>query len=667
MPGANCSVFGCTTSRRKKYKGVSIFKLPSSSKSPSNKKWRNEILNIITKDRVIDDNFKKQIESGNIFICEKHFSCDQLLIYQHKKELREDAIPTLNLPQKSIPSTITATERSTVTIEKREYATSCSTITASATSHRCYKHFRDFQYRINNLRLNDWDIITNIDKSDDNSLVVVFQGEYLIPKYQIFVDSSLGFTLRVFGWLIPLDHIIYTRYRRSFFNVTLSNFILFLNSLVLCIGITMLEKNLSVSSAIRHIIPKKFSYDEHTHLEDSPYPVHQMEYLRSKSCIILIEIGSHDTCKPCLDCQANFNYCNKQKEKVNLTQTSPQRIKLALQDLRLECHQLKEEVAIMKDQLENNSQSVDADLGNDFVSLFSKCDIDKIPPFMKLFWSEQQKYLKNLSSLSSIRYHPMIIKFCLNLAAKSASSYSDIRYNAKDGTGVLVLPSLRTLRDYKNHIRPQRGFNPEIVADLKKKIEGFSPAEKFVGIQFDEMKIQEDLVWDKHTGDLIGFVDLGDDNVNFATLKDQKCLASHVLVFLIRSIVNPLSYSLATFATTGATSFQIFIPFWRSVAILEDIGLKVISCTADGASPNRKFFKMPKVLFNHAEDHFKEEPVYFTLNVYAKGAKRNIFFSDAPHLLKTARNCMANFGSNINSRLLWNAGFYILWSHISDI
>ena len=26
----------------------------------------------------------------------------------------------------------------------------------------------------------------------------------------------------------------------------------------------------------------------------------------------------------------------------------------------------------------------------------------------------------------------------------------------------------------------------------------------------DEMKIQEDLIWDKHTGDLIGYVNLGD-------------------------------------------------------------------------------------------------------------------------------------------------------------
>ena len=30
------------------------------------------------------------------------------------------------------------------------------------------------------------------------------------------------------------------------------------------------------------------------------------------------------------------------------------------------------------------------------------------------------------------------------------------------------------------------------------------------------MKIQEDLVWDKYSGELIGFVDLGDTHTNFA-------------------------------------------------------------------------------------------------------------------------------------------------------
>ena len=34
------------------------------------------------------------------------------------------------------------------------------------------------------------------------------------------------------------------------------------------------------------------------------------------------------------------------------------------------------------------------------------------------------------------------------------------------------------------------------------------------------MKIQENLVWDKHSGELLVFADLGDININYATLEN---------------------------------------------------------------------------------------------------------------------------------------------------
>ena len=258
----------------------------------------------------------------------------------------------------------------------------------------------------------------------------------------------------------------------------------------------------------------------------------------------------------------------------------------------------------------------------------------------------------------------MIIKLCLSLAAKSPSAYSDLRYDAATNSGNLVLPSLRTLRDYKNYIRPKRGFSSEVIDELAKKTELFSAPERFVTILFDEMKIQEDLVWDKHTGELIGFVDLGDMNVNYATLHNVKELATHVLVFLVKSIVNPLSYSFATFATTGATSYKIFVLFWKAVNILENIQLKVIAATADGASPNRKFFRMHKPLDGDAE----KAVVYRAENTFTSSSEKRFvyFFADVPHLIKTTRNCLSNSGSGRATRYMWNSGFFILWSHITN-
>ena len=63
----------------------------------------------------------------------------------------------------------------------------------------------------------------------------------------------------------------------------------------------------------------------------------------------------------------------------------------------------------------------------------------------------------------------MIIKYCLNLAAKSFSTYSDLRYYSKSGSGILLLPNLRTHHDYKNYIKPTRGFNPAVIKELATK------------------------------------------------------------------------------------------------------------------------------------------------------------------------------------------------------
>ena len=77
MPGSNCSIFGCGTSR--KSTGMGIFKLPT-GKDDFNTKWRRELLQIITRDRVEDAALKRQICKDSIHICEKHFREDQLYI-----------------------------------------------------------------------------------------------------------------------------------------------------------------------------------------------------------------------------------------------------------------------------------------------------------------------------------------------------------------------------------------------------------------------------------------------------------------------------------------------------------------------------------------------------------------------------------------------------------
>ena len=116
---------------------------------------------------------------------------------------------------------------------------------------------------------------------------------------------------------------------------------------------------------------------------------------------------------------------------------------------------------------------------------------------------------------------------------------------------------------------------------------------KMLSSLLDEMKIQEDLVWDKHTGDLIGYVDLGNTELNYAALKNPDEFASHVLVFLVRSIVNPMKFTIANFATKNVTATQLFPLFWKAVRILEErCKLKVMAVTSDGAAANRTMYQM---------------------------------------------------------------------------
>ena len=74
----------------------------------------------------------------------------------------------------------------------------------------------------------------------------------------------------------------------------------------------------------------------------------------------------------------------------------------------------------------------------------------------------------------------------------------------------------------------------------------------------------------EQTGELVGFVDLGDENLNSAALDSNDYLATHLLVFHIKSVMNLLSFSFVCFATKGVSSYHIFPLFCLSIgAVLQ--------------------------------------------------------------------------------------------------
>lgn len=75
-------------------------------------------------------------------------------------------------------------------------------------------------------------------------------------------------------------------------------------------------------------------------------------------------------------------------------------------------------------------------------------------------------------------------------------------------SGCIELPSQRTLRDYTHYAKATTGFSAEVDRQLMDamKIEVAKEWEKCVVL------VREDLVYDKHSGALIGFSNLGDTN-----------------------------------------------------------------------------------------------------------------------------------------------------------
>ena len=70
MPSANCSILGCNISR--KNVGVSIVALPKGDDDLS-KKVREQWVKQIMRNRVVDQDFQRQIEAHTLHVCERRF------------------------------------------------------------------------------------------------------------------------------------------------------------------------------------------------------------------------------------------------------------------------------------------------------------------------------------------------------------------------------------------------------------------------------------------------------------------------------------------------------------------------------------------------------------------------------------------------------------------
>ena len=157
----------------------------------------------------------------------------------------------------------------------------------------------------------------------------------------------------------------------------------------------------------------------------------------------------------------------------------------------------------------------------------------------RIFW-EQQLKCNSMKDKRQMRWHPLVLRFALNLKYLSTSCYKALRQS-----GLVHLPSERTLSDYTHWTKPHTGVSLEYIEELKRQLKADVQCKQHhCALSMDEMKIKSGLTFDKSSGRLVGFVDLGKVNEEIeamvgVTESNQKELAKQMFVFMARAVFKP--------------------------------------------------------------------------------------------------------------------------------
>ena len=222
--------------------------------------------------------------------------------------------------------------------------------------------------------------------------------------------------------------------------------------------------------------------------------------------------------------------------------------------------------------------------------------------FARSFWESQQR-ASSLKDARSMRWDPLVIRWCLYLRHLSGSAYEMLRES-----GVIKLPSQRTLRDYTYYTKATTGFSDEVDRQLMEaaKIHTCPEREKYVITTMDEMHIREDIVYDKHTGmdactlymystitqtvlnlisgSVVGFTNLGDINSHLLAFErlmrddeaERSPLANSMLVLLVRGLFSRLEFPYVQFPCTALSGDQMYDPFWEAVGRWSYVGSRYL-------------------------------------------------------------------------------------------
>lgn len=121
---------------------------------------------------------------------------------------------------------------------------------------------------------------------------------------------------------------------------------------------------------------------------------------------------------------------------------------------------------------------------HDMMEIMRHVNKDEVPEDMLLFWDEQKKILQTKSK-HQYRWHPKIMKLCIELYVKNPHVLDSLWQ-------VIYLPSNWTIRCHKNKVEQKPGWDANLLKWCLQEAKKANRKEQdyWGGFLLDEMKIQ---------------------------------------------------------------------------------------------------------------------------------------------------------------------------------
>ena len=495
--------------------------------------------------------------------------------------------------------------------------------------------------------------ITSQDDVLMHCVKLMSDAEKVFSSIKIFTDKT--FSIHVLGQVVSSDAIV--EESKICAPNSLSKILGYLDKTPICQG-NVGFKDLAPSSGVLESGGQPVAYVETGYGTETT--------IRHRDCKLFLHEQTSGLCHVCTHFRSNLFKRRRRKSEsfitgmpnkrpnVTLSNTEMiQKLKTMAQEKKTIKRKLDSTSRILGEEIQKSGIVLDECTSASFRAVAEKNADDIVAAFpegspQRLLWDQQMEVLQN-SSKYATRWHPAFLRWCISLYGKSPSAYRMVR-----GSKFLVLPHETTLMDYTNFLKVRPGVNVDILKDIVRQTDYACENDNFrnnVSLVFDEIKIKSNLVYSKASGKLKGFVEYEDVNdvindfVNSKGGETSEDLATHVIAFMVRGIFTSLKQVFAYYPCKGFTSYQLYWSVWGAVAALEDTGLRVRAMVSDGASPNRKFYRLHGLLGQ------ENVPTFYTVNLYAPD-RRVYFVCDVPHLIKTTRNNLENSNWNKKSRRL---------------